>query len=433
MAQFTFQIPELGNTPITVEGETEEAALAALNQASEQEIRQAARQSLEARASRTDLSPEDIDAILGEGGHKAGGTGALNTLAIGAGRTMTNRARGMLQLARSALPTEVADNIGIPSTATMQADEEQARELFAQIDEGVGLEDVGEAIPEMVAFFGLGAAGLGLKAITAGSTIGATSGLLAATGEAGGTERAFNTTAGAVSGALAPLLGASAAQVGRWVKSVPGALNTGMAVLAAAKGNAPTAVFAATRASTRAAAVRNSAEHAVQAARAAGESTKNAATVRVLADQAQDRLGTLIGQMRGRHAENAAFQAANDAFEEGFDAATGAFNPQAVVNRLARFTPADLRRMGAAGRRLQDYRAWAKDLIDVDDADPQQVQQALTGMFESERARELARAMGRAQNPEAKRQLLGTMARIGGAIAGGQTASTGPQATQAIF
>ena len=450
MAQFTFVLPDFGNTPITIDAEDRDAAVGMLQSASEDQILEAARDSLETRMNRTGLSQEDVEAILfnataardqkGTVGHAAGGRGGrfsfIDAGLIGAGRTITSKSRGAMQIMRNRLPTSVADRIRLPSVEQLEEVEAEHRRLFEQIDKGIGMEDVGEILPEALAFFGGGAASVGWKALAAGSAVGASLGALGATTE--DESRAFNSFAGATAGALAPALGTTAKTLADLIKAGGGAMANGAAALVAAgQGNAQSTAFALSRMFSRMGAVQGSAERAVAASRAAGETSAGAATMRTLAGRAEEHLGRIIGTMDGEAADSFVSDMANQAFETGFKMAQDGsvtFNPRAVVNSLARVSRREMIEvMGSPGRRLNDFRNWAKTLIDLDDLDAQAVQTAYEAYWSSSEARAMAQAMQRATNPETRKSLLGQMFVIGARSAQAAAAGATTQGTEQVM
>lgn len=375
------------------------------------------------------LTPQDVTALFGGQGYKADAKGmTLRPLGldtginlnegvaeglVGAGRTFESWGHGAQQIVGdAAVEADVAKN------------EAAARALFQQLDdEGVGAEDIGQALPAVIAAFGGGVVGAGWKALMAtGAATGAALGAIEGTAE--GESRGINAAIGGVLGAAAPLLGMTPglikSAVGSGATMSKAAVNWLGTLVATAKGNAQTAIFTTSRALSAVNAANNQAQAALSAAHKAGNVGPGVRTAALLAQRAQDQLAKIIAGMRGKPANEVAFNMANDAFEAGFSAKTGqlVFNPAAARNALARVLPRDVKKLGEVGEQLMIYKQFLRAVENVDDLSPDTIRAAARWIMDDPAAETLVKTIQDTLDPAVKRSLINQLTRQAGLVAG---------------
>lgn len=417
-----FKDPSTGES-IKLTGRTREEALALLRNADPAMVERALRV-----GAKGGLTPQDITAMLGGQGYKADASGMtlrpvgldtgikLNeTVAeglVGAGRTFESWGHGAQQIVGdAAVEADVAKN------------EAAARALFQQLDdEGVGAEDVGQALPVVITAFGGGSLGAGWKALMAtGAATGAALGAIEGTTE--DESRGLNTALGGVLGAAAPLLGmvpkALKSAVGSGATMSKAAVNWLGTLVATAKGNAQTAIFTTSRALSAVSAASNQAQAALAAAQKTGNVGPGVRTAALLAQRAQDQLGKIIAGIRGKPANEVAYNMANEAFEAGFSAETGKliFNPAAARNALARIMPRDVKKLGPVGEQLMIYKQFLRAVENVDDLAPDTIRNAARWIMDDPAAESLVKTIQDTLDPAVKRSLINQIVRQGGYVA----------------
>lgn len=434
MATSVHEFTDDTGVKIKIAGRTRQEALNLLRNADPAMVERALRVS-----EKGGLTPQDVTAMLGGQGYKGDAKGmtlrpggfdtgvGLNETAaeglVGAGRTFDAWGTGAQQL----LPDVVKETLGVQSDAELAAEEQTARSLFQQLDnEGFGAEDIGQALPQVLAFMGGGSIGAGWKALMArGGLTGAAEAGLNATAE--GESRASNTAIGAVVGAAAPLLGMVPSQLAGLVgSSGKAAVNWLGTLVASSKGNLQTAIFTTSRAMSAANAAANQARAAAQAAAKSGMDAPGVRTAQLIAQRAQSTMGKIIAGMHGAQADNVAYQAANEAFEAGFDASSGVlkFNPAAAATALARIYPRNVKEFGEVGRQLMVYKQFVNAMQGVDDLDPATIKNAASWIMAEPDAASLVKTVQDTIDPAVKRSLIHSLIRSSafGTAAGGSNA-----------
>lgn len=300
-------------------------------------------------------------------------------LLVGAGRSFTTAIRGGRQLFNRATGDE-------EELAQLQAIESDERELFRALDEqGIGAEDIGQLVPDLVAFLGSG----GLLSLAAR---GAVLGGVQATGEDEGLgDRSLNALVSGTLSAAGPL-------AARAVRA-PFRAGTRLAASAfsAARGLATrTGGFSASLGRT-----------VVDSARA--QASTNPA-IQKLGRAGFDKASQLIQQMNARGKRGVAGEAANAALQKSIRQVNGqnvvdfaAFNEQ-----LAHLGRSELnRRLGKTfGARLDDLRNTFDEIATLDVLSPTQAQAVLSNLMTNAEARSLATALRRSSTDTAKRAAL---------------------------
>lgn len=358
------------------------------------------------------LTPRDITAILGGQGYKAETSSALERGAIGVGDRMASYGRGAQQL----LPDSVQKGLGLKSDEQLGKDEANARELFQQVaSDGFGAAQIGQVLPDVLAFAGGGSVAVGLKTlVAAGGLTGAAIGALK--GATSDKERVAEATVSGLLGAAGPLLGiGTTTLLTKSLATSRAAVNILGAIAARAKGSTQAAVTDVSRALSSFSVAENAANNAAKAAAEAGQHAPGVRTAAVLATRAQNELAKIIGAMEGDPAAAVARNVAMDAYNKAFTTTGGqvAFNPATAWNRLAPLLPRNLTKLGAVGDKLAAYRGFMKTLASVDDANPAAVKSALSAVFSNPEAEAYAKAIERSTNPQVKSLLLDKLAKMG--------------------
>ncbi|OGT57391.1 MAG: hypothetical protein A3E01_07120 [Gammaproteobacteria bacterium RIFCSPHIGHO2_12_FULL_63_22] len=407
---------------IKIEGRNRQEALALLRSADPAVVERALRVS-----EKGGLTPQDVTAMLGGQGYKADasgmklragipGVGSVNLGVplnegvaeglVGAGRTFESWGTGAKQIIG-----------GTEAELAGARHEASARALFSQLDdEGFGAEDIGEALPTVLAAFGGGSLGAGWKALMArGALTGAATEGVKATTEA--ESRALNTSVGATVGAVTGLLslapGALKSAIGSGTTTAKAAVNWMGTLVATAKGNAQTAIFTTSRALSATTAAANQANTALLAAKRAGVVGPGVRTAAVLAQRAQDALGKIIAGMHGKPANQVAYHAANEAFEAGFDATSGVlqFNAAAARNALSRIMPRNVKDFGPVGTQLMLYKQFLRAVENVDDLSPDTIRAAARWIMDDPAAATLVKTVQDTIDPAVKRSLIQSLVR----------------------
>ncbi len=213
MARQTFTIADEAGNSFDIEANSPEEAQAFVARGDAKTVERAFNQK------KLGLSPADTAALFAgktngvfEGGNVADTGGKFDRAMIGAGRTFNSWKTGVQQM----LPEKARKAIGLEDDATLAKHEQAARDLFGQLDnQGIGMEDLGQALPSVLAFAGGGSVGLGWKAFALasarGGATGALSGAIQGTTKEG--ERATNAEIGALAGALGPAIGVGTASL----------------------------------------------------------------------------------------------------------------------------------------------------------------------------------------------------------------------------
>ena len=417
MAKFTFQARQYGNTPITIEAESREAAEARLRSASPEQVRKAAEQSLRSRQSRTGISDEDISALLGGQGYTAETSGPIERARIGAGRSLTGVARGAQQ--------RYHEMRGNPERSEELArTEENERETFGQLDnQGVGAEDLGQFIGDAAMFLGGGSAKVGWQLLNYG---------LRGTvfGGAQATTKQENPMVNALVGGATGLVGtATAAALGKLVKvGGEGMFNMLGMLTAASQRNGMGLAISGSHFMQSVSRGRTSAMSRIRADRIAGRPIDpGVAAAAATSEQAVTQMTRVIGQLRGADVDKFVIETARGALRQGMDPKSGLINPRVMWRELGILRPAELNAMGPAGSHLLQLRNAFGYMARLDNWDKPLVQQAVQGIVSDPTAsRALTTALMRAGSKGARETILRALGRT----AASATAAAGNAALQ---
>jgi hypothetical protein len=283
---------------------------------------------------------------------------------------------------------------------------------------------------------GGGTAGAGIKVLQTGvkgaagraalqALTGAATG--AATASVSNEERVTNTAFGGVLGAIAPMLGFGAeAFKGTLRGGAKGIVNVLGSILQAGKGNAQGVIYNLSHAVSATGRAKVLTRAAAEAAEAAGKEAPGTRMAAVLATRAHETLATIVGQTRGQPALQVAHKLASDALEQGFSVVDDAikWTPANTYRALATYSSKELAKFGEVGKQLSMYRNLSRNLLGVEDIDPEMVKRSFAALgTPAAETQRLIDLIGETADVEVKKSLLSILSsgipRATGNVAGG--------------
>lgn len=395
-----------------------------------------AQEALKARADELGLSPQDLQSIARRGqrtesGIAAGGhmdtaaeeTGALQKFGLGVAREAQRTTAGLESLVVRSLnrvAPGVAQGLGMRELDELVQKEQEAKELFEMVDRtGVGTEDAGQMLAEVLQFVGGGSLATGAKVLATLGRARQGAGLLARTTTSGAIMNTLQSAAndtesnvkldaalGGALGAVSTMVVGAVPGVRRLARNAPASLNMMASLIALNRGNTAFAASTAGRAAWQVTTsrARIAAQTATNPQQAAALQQAN-----VIARGLRDSLGTTISVLRQQYQGHAAVGYAQAAYQNSVRSVGGRtfFDASRFNRQLAQVTDKELSRMGIFGQRLSDIRQVAKVLEDVgDQVDHRIVPQILESLSRNPEARRLLPQLTRAKRPETQLRLL---------------------------
>lgn len=339
---------------------------------------------------------QDMGIDLGKN-YAVEGMGTAEKVAVGAGRTLTRLGRGVQQRLSAGDPNSPVYGLDftgeglLPSVtretaAQSQGRERSERETFSMLDNssrGIGAEDIGELLPELIAFIGTGGIG-GLAA--RGAMLGA----------ADATVEGESVTKNALIGGVAAGVGGAvgkgaAAGLARMFK--PGATFSG----ASAQGLASLMKSIKDPAKAAGTAARKVAEAFRQADVLDSSASK---ALREVGDQAYNQTRTLVQQMNAVGRQSVFRENVNSIFKNAIKTSTDGriqFKPDAFVKELEQYSRGRLvKELGKnIGPRLDNIRTTFREVGKLKDLGHEEAVAVLKGLFDDPTSQALSRQLGK--------------------------------------